>query len=446
MFTVSNSDNNCNIVGRYMMTGSPLDFDRYKSTEKECKKAIRKAKKKFESDIAKNGNKRPFNSYIKYKTKSRVTVGPLKSGTELVTDNTEMATILSNQFSSVFSIEDVYNIPPYPDTSGGNRKSNIFFDAETVRNKIKGLKLSSLCGPDGLSSKFLNDHVDILAHPLSIIYNLSMDSGVVPQDWREANVTPIFKNKGSKSRAENYCPISLTCIPCKVMESIIRDSIVNYLTVHKLISSTQHGFMVKRSCATNLLEFLEKSTKIFDAGDPLDIIYLDFAKAFDKVPHQRLLSKMRAMGIEGHILRWIEAWLKDRRQRTVLNGCYSSWLEVLSGVLQGSVLGPLLFVIFINDIDKCAEHISIILKFAHDTKVGNRAATQEERDRLQACLDRLTEWADKWCMSFNTDKCKVLHVGRSNPQGVYTMNGTPLAVTEKERDIGVIISHTLKPS
>ena len=305
---------------RYMETLTDNDFDRYKQTAKECKKEIRKAKKKFECSIAKNGNKRPFNSYIKSKTKSRISVGPLKQGEELVTDNRLMATMLNAQFSSVFTSEDASNIPICPDLSQGHRVANMYFDEETVRNKIHSLKISTSSGPDGLSTKFIHDHAEILSYPLAKIYNLSMESGTVPQDWREANVTPIFKNKGSKSKAENYRPISLTSIPCKIMESIIRDKVVSYLTRNRLIKDTQHGFVANRSCTTNLLQFMEIVTKIFDEGDALDIVYLDFSKAFDKVPHKRLLNKMRALGIEGNILQWTEAWLKNRRQGTVLNG------------------------------------------------------------------------------------------------------------------------------
>ena len=430
----------------YMEARTPQNYDRYKATEKECKRAIRRAKKKFETNIARNGNKRPFNSYIKSKTKSRVTVGPLKQGSSLVTDNQQMASILNNQFSSVFTNENLSNIPPCPDTSGGNSIQDIYFDPDKVYRKILSLRVSSSSGPDGLSTRFLSEYASILAGPLAIIYNKSMESGQVPGDWKVANVTPIYKNKGTKSKAENYRPISLTSIPCKIMESIIRDAVVDYLTWHNLIRSTQHGFMSKRSCTTNLLEFLEECTRIHDNGDPLDIIYLDFAKAFDKVPHQRLLRKLRSLGIADNLLRWIEAWLRDRRQRTVLNGSYSEWLEVLSGVPQGSVLGPLLFVVFINDIDGCADQVALLRKFADDTKVGNRVVTPEERMKLQECLDKLTNWADLWCMSFNTDKCKVLHVGRNNPRIDYTMKGKVLSETVKERDIGVNISHDLKPS
>ena len=133
----------------------------------------------------------------------------------------------------------------------------------------------------------------------------------------------------------------------------------------------------------------------------MDIIYLDFSKAFDKVPHQRLLNKIKALGINGNILKWTENWLMNRKQRTVLNGSFSDWAEVKSGVPQGSVLGPLLFVIFINDIDDCAKDISILLKFADDTKISNEASSEANCALLQNCLDQLLQWADTWCMSFN---------------------------------------------
>ena len=428
----------------YMNTRSDEHYVQFKKTEKMCKKAIRSAKRKFEQKIAKNGNKRPFNSYIKSKTSSRLNIGPLKSGNNLITDNLEMATVLNQQFSSVFSHEDTTNLPPYPQLNGQNTVEDVYFDEMTVKSKIKNLKISSSSGPDGISSKFLYDHVDYLSVPLSILYTKSLASGSVPQDWREANVSPIYK-KGSKNNPENYRPISLTSIPCKIMESILKDGIINYLLNYHLLNSSQHGFLPNKSCTTNLLVFLEKITKAVDEGIPMDIIYLDFSKAFDKVPHKRLLLKMKSLGITGNILKWVESWLTNRKQRTVLNGVFSSWVDVESGVPQGSVLGPLLFVIFINDIDSCADEIDILLKFADDTKLGHKARNIEDCLKTQKCLDKLIDWANTWNMSFNISKCKVLHVGRNNLNHVYTMNGTPLEVTTVERDIGVQISSNLKP-
>jgi hypothetical protein len=177
-----------------------------------------------------------------------------------------------------------------------------------------------------------------------------------------------------------------------------------------------------------------------------DIIFLDFAKAFDKVPRERLLEKLRAHGIKGRALRWIRAWLTGRQQRVVLNGKTSSWAEVLSGFPQGSVLGPILFSVYINDIDTVAAFIDILRKFADDTKLGQTVSTEEERSRLQLALDKLCEWASTWGMEFNVQKCKVMHVGHNNIEQEYYMNGELLGVTEEERDIGVLVQKNLKPS
>ena len=220
----------------------------------------------------------------------------------------------------------------------------------------------------------------------------------------------------------------------------------DHLISNKLLNSSQHGFMRNKSCLTNLLEFFEIVTSEVDDNNPMDIIYLDFSKAFDKVPKMRLLEKIKAHNIHGDILKWIESWLTGRRQRVVLNGSASSWSPVESGVPQGSVLGPLAFVIFINDLDLCAQLIRILKKFADDTKVGHIVRTDEERNELQTCLDLLCDWADTWGMSFNTDKCKVLHVGHNNPQYSYTMNGYTLSEPGWEQDIGVKVKENLKPS
>jgi hypothetical protein len=204
--------------------------------------------------------------------------------------------------------------------------------------------------------------------------------------------------------------------------------------------------MKNKSCTTNLLEFMEKITEAADRGEPIDVIYLDFAKAFDKVPRERLLKKLQAHGVTGNVHRWIRAWLTGRQQRVAVNGKLSSWKEVLSGVPQGSVLGPILFTIFINDLDGAATAIKIIRKFADDTKVGHGVSTPEEAGVLQECLDNLVKWAEDWGMQFNAEKCKVMHVGRSNQRFQYSMGGVVLGETEEEKDVGVTINKSLKPT
>ena len=159
------------------------------------------------------------------------------------------------------------------------------------------------------------------------------------------NMYPFLHNK---NKSANYRPVSLTSVICKLLETIIRDHMMDFLVKHKLINPSQHGFLKARSCLTNLFCFFEEITKWVDEESPVDVIYLDFQKAFDIVPHQRLILKLKSHGMGNSIINWIEQWLTDRRQRVVVDGEVSSWKSVLSGVPQRSVLGPILFLVYIN--------------------------------------------------------------------------------------------------
>ena len=231
------------------------------------------------------------------------------------------------------------------------------------------------------------------------------------------------------------------------MESIVRDAIVIHLSKHNLIRSSQHGFMAGRSCLTNLLEYLEDLTHLVDQGHSVDIVYLDFAKAFDKVPHRRLIMKCAGLGISGKVLAWVAEWLKDRSQRVILNGQASGWGKVLSGVPQGSVLGPTLFLIFINDLDIAAEITgSLVKKFADDTKCYMVVESEDDRIKFQNMLQKLETWSSEWQMLFNMDKCHVVHAGNKNHQFGYLWGGGDLVVAEAEKDVGVMVTSNLKPS
>jgi ribonucleases P/MRP protein subunit RPP40 len=423
--------------------------EEYKNAEKNVRNMIRNAKRSFERKIAKGcgserENKKRFFAYIKKKTKSRPGVGPLRdSQGGMVQDSGQMATILNGFFSSVFTREDVTNIPEPENIAGGNRITDVRISAKDVKNKIKGLREDAATGPDGIGPLLLKRLSNELAEPLARVMRASLKDGAVPEDWRTANVTPIFK-KGKQSDPENYRPVSLTSVSCRIMESVVKDHIVKHLDKHGLVKKTQHGFTRGRSCASNLLSFLEKATAALDNGDSVDVIYLDFTKAFDTVPHERLKKKLKAHGIDGKLLAWIAAWLDGRRQRVVLNGCESTWERVLSGVPQGSVLGPLLFLIFINDLDAAAGIAEWILKFADDTKAARVINSEEDRRSLQVMLDRLVGWSEMWGMRFNVKKCKVMHLGRKNNKYDYEMAGQKLDTTKEEKDLGVIICDNLK--
>jgi hypothetical protein len=261
-------------------------------------------------------------------------------------------------------------------------------------------------------------------------------------------VTPIFK-KGVKGDPGNYRPVSLTSVPGKILEGVIKEQMMTHLLEHNLIRKSQHGFYPGKSCTTNLLVFQDRVTKAVDEGNPVDIIFLDFSKAFDKVPRERLLAKLRAKGISGKLNHWLRNWLTGRRQRVVIAEEKSDRGDVDSGVPQGSVLGPCLFDVFMDDleIDLLLEDLeSFLTKFADDTKLGREVSTDEDIRKLQRALDILCQWAVDWGMAFNVKKCKVMHIGRKNHKAAYYMNGVQLDTTSEEKDIGVYVTSDLKPS
>ena len=214
----------------------------------------------------------------------------------------------------------------------------------------------------------------------------------LPHEWKKANVSALFK-KGDNKMASNYRPVSLTSVVCKTMEKFVRDHVSNFMNKNELFSDKQYGFLPKRSTVLQLLNIIDEWSLAVDEGYEINCLYLDFMKAFDTVPHQRLLRKLESYGITDPLLSWISDFLNNRVPRVIVNGTPSSWSKVLSGIPQGSVLGPLLFIIFINDI--CESLSSSAYLFADDTKLFRIIKEDKDTELLQSDIDTIMNWSDK---------------------------------------------------
>ena len=432
---------------KYSATRHFMDYARFTRMRNSIRNLTRQLRLEYEASIAKSirNNPKRFWNYVKSKTKVKPPLPNLKScdGTEACTD-IDKATVLNSFFTSVFTRENVDDIPGIDQYGFSEPLSDISISSDQIYEQLKLLKPSKSAGPDGMHPIFLKETAAEICKPLCSIFRKSLDEGLLPGDWKVGNVKPVFK-KGDRHSPENYRPISLTSVICKVFESIIRKNIINHMTTNSLFAKEQHGFQSGRSCMTQLMVATEYWTNILQQGDSVDIIYLDFKKAFDSVAHKRLLIKLKAYGIDGLLLNWITDFLTGRKQRVVINNTYSSWSDVISGIPQGSVLGPILFSIYINDLPSSLSNSTLL--FADDTKIYCRIPRINNSvniESLQQDIDRLVTWSAKWQLPFNLSKCTVLHLGKFNPRHVYNMNGHSIEEVSKEKDLGVMIDEQLK--
>ena len=276
-----------------------------------------------------------------------------------------------------------------------------------------------------------------------MLFNLSYLTGKLPQEWKDANVVPIHK-KNAKANVENYRPISLTSLIMKIFEKCVRVKVFSICS--DKITSCQHGFLPSKSCGTQMLEYTCDLSINLNSKLQTDIVYFDFAKAFDSVNHDIILNKLKyTFGVDGRLLNFLMSYLKGRRQRVVVDGQFSTWQPVQSGVPQGSILGPLLFVLFINDIVDVISPDTRVLLYADDMKVWRKINSPQDQVALQADITNLHQWSLRNKMKFHPSKCKVLRSTlKTNPLLTqYNMADTVLAVTENERDLGIIMNPRL---
>ena len=434
---------------RYMETKDPTKYQNYKKQRNKVKGLIIKIKKNLEKNVVNKiiENPKHFWAYVNSKTKTKQTIPDLecpKTRTK-VSSPEEKATLLSNHFKSVFTIDPNPDyIPELPSITVKKELSSMNISHESVVKKLKNLNVSKSPGPDNIHPRILKELASVIAVPLTIIFNTSLKNRNFPNKWKTADIVPIHK-KDSRSTPSNYRPISLTSLPCKIMESIIKDKILEHINENKLFTAKQYGFVSGRSTILQLMKILDNWTEILENKGQIDCVYLDFGKAFDSVPHKKLLDKVKNFGINGDILAWIKNFLSNRTQRVLVNDAKSEPVYVTSGVPQGSILGPLLFLIYINDLpDMCK---SSVYMFADDTKLFRQIKSKVDNQHLQDDINTLCNWSSKWLLKFNEDKCKILSLNQRFHKTYYMSSNAQLKSclksTSCEKDLGIFIDKKL---
>ena len=390
----------------------------------------------------KSGMKR-FWSYVKSLRKETVSIQGLYHQGKLVTTGYEKAAALSAQYESVFTRPCHSNIPS-KGYSPHKTMRDITVTVKGVQNLLAGLKTNKAIGPDLLPTRILRDYADVIAPVFAMLFQKSIDTDSVPKDWQCANIVAIFK-KGLKTELANHRPVSLTCVTCKVLEHIIYKQIMDHLESSHILVLFQHGFRKRHSCETQLVSSIEDLARNLEKREQLDLLILDFSKAFDKVEHQRLPYKLKFYGIDGKINKWIENWLVTREQRVVIDGICSKAVHVQSGVPQGTVLGPLMFLIFINDIGEKIDDGTTVKLFADDCLVYRKISTPSDGKPLQQDIDNLLAWSKDWKMDFNAEKCKVLRIAnkKSPVATIYNMLGEELEVVVHHPYLGIELDSKL---
>lgn len=423
---------------RYCRLPKPDLYSDLKKLGKEIAKEMRKAESRYLETLGEKIRTNPKEvwKYVRSKRSSKDAIPDVIDDNNYGDDYKGKAEQFNSYFESVF-IQSTPQASGVQATHNFSQMSEITFSEEGIANLLQKVNVKSAPGPDNISNYVIKNCAVSLAPFLAILFQKSFDSGTLPNDWKTANVVPIFKS-GDNTKTRNYRPISLTSVSCKALEHIIYSNLMAHLQENNFFSPTQHGFRRGLSCDTQLVEFSHDIALSFNNGKQVDCIFLDFQKAFDSVAHNLLLIKLSALNIPTVLLHWIEAYLDDRKQCVVLNGTSSSYRTVLSGVPQGSVLGPLLFLIFINDIGE--QVLSHLRLYADDCCLYREITSLSDSAQLQNDLDVILLWCNKWNMRLNFSKCNVVRFTNKRHifDSKYCLDGENLSIVSNYKYLGVL--------
>ena len=375
-------------------------------------------------------------------------IPPIEIQNHILTDDAAKAEAFNKHFIAASKVDDSHTDLPFdPQIRDDNFDLNlIHVTVSDVEDQIKLLDVNKAFGPDGISPKIIKECIGPISIILARLFNYSLYVKQVPSLWKKANVLPLHK-KGLKSDISNYRPISILSCVSKMFERIVFKYIYNHLRANFVLSNFQSGFLPGRSTTTQLLEVFNCFSKAIDSNKEVRVVFLDISKAFDKVWHKGLLHKMKKCGIGGELLEWFKDYLHDRYQRVLINGQSSPWECLTAGVPQGSVLGPLLFLLYINDMTLAVRNSSVRL-FADDTclfiEVDNRF---ESAALINEDLSSISAWANQWLITFSPSKTKSLILSKKNDykdNPTLFLNNHPIEEVISHTYLGVTFSNNLR--
>jgi hypothetical protein len=409
----------------------------YKAAVKRVGNLLASETARKERNIASKPNDGKFHKYINSKLKYRQNVCSLRLADGVVTtDEQKMCDSFNRHFESVF-VPAPNQYPEYQNFAHDARMDDLFVTRDDVERAISECPDKCSAGCDGIPNIFYKNCVKEVSFPLQVIFTQTLATGCLPKEWQVSRVSPIFK-KGSKLDMENYRPVSLTVVACRILERIIRDHVLAFVLSNQQISSAQHGFLPRRSTTTNLLKFLDTVTRKIDAGESVNAIYLDIAKAFDTIPHDGLLSKLNSLGMSEKIFSWVKCFLRSRTQYVSIGAAQSGKVHVSSGVPQGSVVGPLLFLIYFEAAAVTGR--TSLLKFADDSKLFGT-----DTHELQNDLDAFVRSIHELGMKIAVKKCcSVTYSCSGRNSERFNIDGEEVICKSGEKDIGVFVDQQVK--
>lgn len=428
---------------RWKKTRNQLEYDEFSLLRARQKRIQAQCFKKYLISMQLNMRRNPkaFWTYIK----------SLRGGSNhpksFTLENKEFSDGIDicNAFNSFF--QSVFGKPlnEYNFTNSGtdsiDSMSGLTISKSTIEKTLHNLDTTKGGGSDGVNPYFWQQCSSSVTLPLYIIFNQSLQDGIFPALWKRALIVPIHK-KGTKVKIENYKGISKLNTIGKLFEKIVYNSI--YLTIHKSMSDKQHGFLRKRSTVTNLACFLDYVLENMDNGGQVDVIYTDFEKAFDRVDHYILLHKLERLGIHGDLLRWIKSYLSNRSQAVVVGGYRSDFIDIPTGVPQGSHLGPLFYCAYLYDIADCFNLSNHIL-YADDKKIYYRVKNQNDCDAIQSDLNNLSIYYKNNNINVNVNKCQCISFTRKRKPIVfsYHLNNVVIERVDVVKDLGILLDSKL---